>query len=494
MDSSSIRQQALGGVFWTAVERTGTTVAQFVVSIILARLLSPAEFGLVGMIGVFLVVSQSFVDSGFGKALIQRKSPTRLDESSVFYFNIIVSVFCMALLWIAAPYISAFYKEPALIAITRAMSCILVIGAFGSIQINLLTKSLDFKSQAFISMSATLISGLIAIAMAYHGYGVWSLVVMSIVGSFVTSVLYWFMSRWRPLIQFSLVSLKSYFSFGSKLLVSGIIDQIFTNLYPVIIGKLFSANVVGYYNRAQTFSQVASNSIIGVASKVLLPTLCAVNHDINRLRRIVERGMIVLVFLVFPVMVGLFVTAYPLIIFLLTDKWLPVVPILQVLCFMGIFLPLHIINLQVLQALGRSDLFLKLEIVKKATLIFSIALSFRYGIILMLVSHVFFVSFAGFAINAFYTGKLIGFGARQQFRAISSIFAAGLFMGFVIYPIQWLHLPLIALLMLQTGLGIVVYLAVSRVFKLEALHELVDLMAHYLPERHMRRLRRVFIG
>jgi teichuronic acid exporter len=492
--SLNIREQALGGILWTSIERTGATTLQFVVLVVLARFLSPADFGLVGMIGVFLMISQSFVDSGFGTALVQRGRTTRLEESSVFYFNVAVAILCTTLIWIGAPVIASFYREPALIGITRGMSIVLITGALGSVQYTLLTRSFGFRSIAIVTVSSTVISGGIGVTMAVRECGVWSLVAMSIANSGATSVLYWIVGRWRPEFRFSFGTLRDYFPFGSRLLVSGVIDQVFTNAYPIILGKLFSADVVGYYSRAQGFYQLATNTPIGIVSRVFFPTLCAVSRDTARLRGIVERGMLVLVFLVLPAMVGLFSASRPLVVLILGEKWLPTAGILQVLCFMGIFLPLHSMNLQVLQVMGRSDLYLKLEVIKKITLICSILLSFRFGLHAMLVFHVLFVSFPGFVINSFYSGRLMGLGARQQFGLVAPTFAAGLLMGSFIYPIQWLSLPAGVILGLQTTAGVIVYLAASRALKLRALRETLDLLSHYLPKQYERRLRSALLG
>lgn len=483
---TSIHHKAFAGVIWNVVERVGNQGAQFFVSIVLARLLMPAEFGLIAMVAVFLAISQTFVDSGFGTALIRTRDTTRIDESSIFYFNIAVALALVVALFFTAPLIAVFFKQPELTDLTRVLSFNLFLGAFGAIQNNLLTKRLNFKVLAKASLLSTVISGVVGVGLALRGFGVWSLVAQSLSRSFVNSALLWVLNDWRPVFYCSLNSLKKFFSFGSKLLVSGIINNIYVNMYSIILGRLYPAEVLGYYNRAQSFYSMTAMNVSGIVGKVSFPVLCTVNNDPEKMKNAMQKGIVLLTFVLFPMMIGLFVTAKPLISVLLTDKWISVVPILRVLTFMGVFAPLHIINLQVLNALGRSDLFLRLEIIKKTLMTISILISYRFGIIYMLSCHIILVSFVSFIINSYYSGKLTGYGTFRQFMDILPIFGVGIAMGLLVYPIQLVIQNNLAVLILQVIAGTIIYAGLARIVKISAMNDILQMLEPCINNKGMR--------
>jgi O-antigen/teichoic acid export membrane protein len=375
----SLKHKTIGALSWSFFERVGQNGIQFVIAIVLARLLAPAEFGLIAMLAIFMAVAQSFIDSGFGSALIQKQDASYTDECSIFYFNILVSIVAAGILCIAAPWIAEFYNAPILAPLTRALSLNLVINAFGLIQTSLLTKRIDFKLQLKVSIFATFFSGIIGILMAYKGFGVWSLVAQSLSQNLFRTCLLWLVMSWRPSWTFSLKSLRTLFSFGSKLLFSGLLDVLFQNIYLVVIGKLFSPADLGFYSRAKEFSQLPVHNLSSSIGRVTYPVFSSIQNDKNRLRDGVRKTLSMMAILTFPLMIGLMVVAKPLVIILIGDRWLPSVPYLQLLCIVGLLYPLHAINLNVLKAQGRSDLFLKLEVIKKFNALIAILVTYRWG-------------------------------------------------------------------------------------------------------------------
>ena len=357
----NLKEKAVTALFWSLLERFSQQGIQFVISILLARLLMPKEFGLIAMLTIFIAIAESFINSGFGQALIQKKNATHIDECSIFYFNIVVGVLAAGLLCLVAPWIATFYNQPLLVSLTYALSLNLIINSFGMAQTTLLTKHLDFKAQLKVSMIATFISGTIGIAMAFNGFGVWSLVAQSLSSNFFRTSLLWFFNTWRPSLSFSFASLRSMFVFGSRLLASGLLDTIFNNIYLVVIGKLFSPVTLGFYSRAKGLQQLPVSNISGIVSRVTFPVFSSVQSDKPRLKRGVHKALTILGMINFPTMIGLAIVAKPLTLVLLTVKWLPCVPYLQMLCMVGMLYPLQVINLDVLKAQGRSDIFLKLE-------------------------------------------------------------------------------------------------------------------------------------
>ncbi len=365
--TDNLQQKTVTALSWSFVESMAARSAQFVIGIILARLLFPEQFGLIGMLMIFMAVSQAFLDSGFGAALIQKQEITQTDICSVFYFNILVGLAAAGLLSLAAPWIAAFYKQPVLTPLTRALSLTLVINSFGLIQNVLLTKQINFKTQTKVTLIAGVLSGIVGITLAVHGFGVWSLAIQQISSAFVRTACLWFFSSWRPILIFSFTSLRELFGFGSRLLASGVLNQTFDNIYLVVIGRLFSAADLGFFTRAKTLNDVPSQSLSQMVGRVTFPVFSTIQDDRVRLKRGLKKALTTLVLVNFPMMIGLAIVARPLVLVLLTDKWAPSIPYLQLLCVAGLLIPLQSMNLNVLQALGRSDLFLRLEIVKKSS-------------------------------------------------------------------------------------------------------------------------------
>ncbi len=475
--NDSLKSRTFGAIFWSLLERGGQQGIQLVIAIILARVLLPAQFGLIAMLAIFMAIAQSFLDSGFGSALIQKKDATQVDSCSIFYFNVVVGIFAAGLLCLAAPWIAAFYEEPALAPLTRFLSLNLVINSFALVQSILLIRRIDFKTQLKVSIVATIGSGIIGITLAYRGFGVWSLAIQSVTSTIFRTILLWFFNKWRPSLVFSFAALKSMFAFGSKLLFSGLIDTIFRNIYIVIIGKIFTATDLGFYSRAKSCTRLSTENLTNSISRVTFPVFSSIQDDNSRLKRGVQKALTTLNFLNFPMMIGLLVTAKPLVLVLLTEKWLPCVPYMQLLCVMGLLYPLNVINLNVLKAKGRSDLFLKLEILKKILTVISIAITYRWGIMAMITGHICIVSVPAYYLNSYYTGRFIGYPLKEQVFDLLPYLGMAVVMGIGVYSLQFLPFPNNwSLLISQVLAGVIIYGAMSRIFKMPAFLEIVDIL------------------
>lgn len=424
----ALKEKTAGALFWSFIERIGQNGMQFVIAIILARLLSPAEFGLIAMLALFMAVAQSFIDSGFGSALIQKRDASHIDECSIFYFNIFVGISAAGALCLSAPWIASFYNTPILVPLTRVLSLNLIINALGLIQATLLTKHIDFKTQLKVGLLATVFSGTIGVIMAYMGFGVWSLVFQSLGQNIFRTCLLWIMVHWRPAWTFSIYSLRSLFVFGSKLLFSGLFDTVFQNIYLVVIGKLFSPTDLGFYGRARDFSQFPVQNVSSSVERVTFPVFSTIQGDKIRLKEGVRKALSMMAVLTFPMMVGLMIVARPLVVVLIGEKWLPCVSYLRLLCIVGMLYPLHVINLNVLKAQGRSDLFFRLEVIKKSMALTAIVITCRWGITAMIIGQI-VTSIIAYYLNSYYTGKLLRYSAVAQIRDVMPAFIFSCIMG-----------------------------------------------------------------
>jgi teichuronic acid exporter len=470
--TDSLKSKTIHALSWSFIEAIGARGVQFVIGIVLARLLFPEQFGLIGMLTIFMAVAQAFLNSGFGAALIQKRDATPIDTCSIFYFNIMVGLAATGLLCLAAPWIAAFYNQPILTPLTRVLSLTIVINSFGLIQNTVLAKQIDFKTLTKVSLVAGLISGAIGITMAFYGFGVWSLAVQQISSSFFGTILLWFFNTWRPALIFSLKSLREMFGFGSRLLASGLLDQIFSNVYLLVIGKVFSASDLGFFTRAKSLQELPSQTLAQMVGRVTFPVFSTMQEDPARLKRGMNKALTMLVLVNFPMMIGLAAAARPLVLVLLTEKWAESIPYLQLLCLVGLLYPLHVINLNLLQALGRSDLFLRLEIIKKILVVINIAITWRWGISAMICGML-ATSIVSYYLNSYYTGVLIGYPIREQIRDLSSYLIMTALMGMAVYAVGLLPFSSYwSMLLVQIAVGIVTYVGLCRVFRLSAFMEL----------------------
>ena len=468
----SLRSRTIHGLSWSFIESAGLQGVRFIIGIVLARVLLPAEFGLIGMLMIFMSVAQAFLDGGFGAALIQKRDATIADTSSIFYFNILVGVLAAGILCLASPWIAAFYQQPILTPLARAMSLVIVINSFGLIHITILQKEIDFKRFTKVSLMASVLSGIIGVVMAVEGFGVWSLVTQQVSGAFFQTLLLWLMNSWRPRLTFRLRSLRQMFSFGSRMLASGLIDQIFNNVYPVTIGKLFSATDLGFFTRARAFQELPSNTLSGIVGRVTFSVFSSIQDDSARLKRGLKKALTTLVLVNFPMMIGLSMVARPLVLVLLTEKWAECIPYLQLLCFYGLLYPVHLINLNILQALGKSRLFLRLEIIKKVLIVITIFVTWRWGISAMIYGMIVF-SIIAYYLNSYYTGILVGYPIQEQLHDLLPYLIMSLLMGIAVYGVGLLpfgnHW---SMLLVQTGVGTAMYVCLCRRFRLTAFMEI----------------------
>lgn len=461
----SLHEKTVTGVLWSIVENFSSQGINFVIGIILARLLLPEHYGLLAMIIVFIAISRSFLDSGFSQALIRKRDCTIADYSTVFFFNLMIGVVMAILLFSSAALISGFFDEPELINIVKVMSVLLIIDSIGLVQRTILIKNIDFKLQTKISIISDIVSGIVAIVMAYRGFGVWSLVVRQILSSSLTTLLLWNWNKWTPSLIFSISSLKELFSFGSKLLLSGLLYTFFQNIYLFVIGKYFSSADLGFYTRADQFKNLPSQNINNVIQRVTYPVLAQLQDDIPRLkdnyRKIIRSTM----FITLTLMFGLAAVSEDLILSLLGEKWLQSVIYLQLLVFVGMFYPLHSLNLNMLKVQGKSGKFLQLEIIKKTFAIPVILAGIFYGIEWMIIGMI-INSIISYFLNSFWSGKLIGYSTIDQLKDLTPSFLLSITMGGMVFFVGK-YLPFISVvnLLIQIALGglfILLYCEISR--------------------------------
>ncbi|VGO21028.1 Teichuronic acid biosynthesis protein TuaB [Pontiella sulfatireligans] len=416
----SLGKQALHGAFWSFAERFGQQGIQFVIGIVLARLLEPKDFGVLGMIMIFFALAESVVDSGFGQALIQKQDASRTDESTIFWFNLLLGLFMAGALFLAAPWISSFYGLPLLKLVTQAYALNLLINSFGIVQNALLIKDLAFKRRMVAVLASMLISGLVGIFLAIQGFGVWALVVQSLVMNATRTVGLWMVHSWRPLFVFSTTSLRRLWKFGSHLLFAGLSNTIFDNIYLVIIGRVYSASDLGFYQRSKQLVMLTSYSLSQVISQVNFPLISRIQNDPIRMRYISEKIFRSTMLLILPIMTGLALIAPSLIQVVFGEKWMPCISYFQALCVVGILYPLNLLNLDILKALGRSDLIFRLEFFKKGLVLLNITIAWRYGIMALLLGQV-CCSFLALIPNSFYNRRFIKFGILAQLSSIKGI-------------------------------------------------------------------------
>jgi len=476
---SQLKKQAISGVFWTGLQQIGKQSIGFVVSIMLARILLPEEFGLIAMIGVFMGLGALLLNAGLGQSLIRMSNPDDEDFSTVFFFNLIGSIVVYFIVFFSAPLIAEFYQQDVLTEILRWYAIIFVINAFSMVQTTRLTKLMDFKTQMQISLPSIIIGGSVGIFMANNGYGVWSLVWMAIIQSLSDTVQLWGFTKWKPKWVFNIEKFKFHFNYGYKLTLSGVLDVVFINIYTIIIGKYFAPAQVGFYNRADTLKQIPVTNISNILSKVTFPLFAEIKDDDIRLKSVYKRIMKLVIFLVAPILLILAALAEPLFRFLFTEKWLPAVPYFQILCWNGILLPIHSYNLNILKVKGRSDLFLKLEIIKKIMIALVVIVSFQFGIYGLLYGSV-FTSVVGFFINTHYTGKFLNYSALSQAKdLIPTIFMAFLVGASVYFTDLFIKDKIIwDIIRLLIGglLGGGLYLFLAYIFKMNSLTELKNIV------------------
>lgn len=417
MSETSLKRQTVDGVLWRIAEVGGTQIIQFVISIVLARLVAPDQFAAIAMLSIFIAVASVFINSGFSTALMRKNNRTQVDCDTVFYFNIAVSVLSYFILFALAPWVADFYELPQLELILRVSSITLVIGAFTGVHRTLFSAQMNFKDLTKFNIAALIISGCVGMYMAYKGFEVWALVWQNIIATTIGSLFIWYKSSWRPTLEFSWKSLREFFSFGSKLLASGLLDTIYVNMYSVVIGKLFRHSDLAFYNRAATLRNLTSSTPTGILQSVTFPALCKLQDNDDNLRNGYRKMLQVSAFVIFPLCLGIGAVSYPLINVLYTDVWIYAAALLQIIVFAGMWYPIHSINLNLLQVKGRSDLFFRLEVIKKILGVLMLCATVPLGLIAMCYGGI-ATSIISLFINTYYTGKLLKLGIVEQMKDI----------------------------------------------------------------------------
>jgi O-antigen/teichoic acid export membrane protein len=478
----SLKQKTVSGVLWALLNQFSNQGISFIISIVLARLLMPKDFGLIGMITIFISVGKSLIDSGLTSSLMRKPDADELDFSTIFYTNLAVSVVVYVIVYFSAPFIAAFFREPALVSLARILCLSFIIGAFSSIQNTQLTKKIKFKVLMMVSIPSLIFGGCVGVYMAYKGYGVWSLVGMQLAQSVVSTIQLWIRSKWMPKLVFSMQRLKEHFRFGINLAVSGILEAIFSNLYQIIIGRFFSPALVGYYTRASMLRFLPVTNISNALNKVTYPVFASIQHDDVKLKSAYKKIMQQVIFWVAPILIGMAVVAEPLFRLLFTEKWLPAVPYFQIMCAAGIMYPMHAYNLNILKVKGRSDLYLRLEIIKKiVSVLIAVVSVLQFGIYGLLYSEALW-SILGFFINAYYSGRFLNYRAIEQLKDIAPSLLAALVMGVLCF--LTLHTlaafsDIVKLLGTMT-IGMVSYYLICHTFKLSSLVEFKQILTQRL--------------
>lgn len=476
MSQDNLKKKTVKGTIWSSIERFSVQAIQFVVMIFMARVLTPSDYGIVGMVTIFIAISQSLIDSGFSQALIRKQNRTQVDNSTVFYFNIGVGVILYFTLFFCAHPISRFYHEPVLVPVTRIVSLSLPLNSLAVVQRALLTVNLNFKTQAKASLAGAVATGAVGLSMAYTGWGVWALVWAQVSGTFINVTILWLVAHWRPAWIFSKESFKELFSFGSKLMISGVIDTLYSNSYMIVIGKVFKAADLGFYTRAKNFSDFASTNITSILQRVSYPVLCTIQDEDERLADVYRRFLKLSAFIIFPLMTGLAAVAKPMILSILTDKWEYSAVLLVPICLAAMWYPIHAINLNLLQVKGRSDLFLKLEIWKKIIGICMLVATIWFGLYWMLWG-VMVNSLIALAINTNYTGKLIKLGFWKQMRDLSPILLLSLGSGVSAWAlVTFVPMPSGGALAAGAGVAILFYFTFAKLFRFNEFKELVNII------------------
>lgn len=464
MASASIKQKTINGLKWSFIDSFASQGIQFIIGIILARLLEPEKFGLIGMLTIFIAVSQVFIDSGFSQAIIRKQDCKQIDLNTVFIFNLVASILLYFSLFFSARYVGQFFNQPALCQLLKVLGIVLIINAFGLIQRTLLNKEVNFKLQSKISIISSILSGVLSIWMASNGYGVWSLVYKSISMQLITTLLFWVYNSWRPSLNFSMKSIRELFQFSSKLLASSLLDIIYRNVYYLIIGKYFTFTELGYYTRANEFQNIPSANLTQIINRVSYPVISTIQDDPEKIKAVHKKMIKGTMFLSFMLMFGLAASSKQVILLTIGEKWLPAVEYLQILCLSGVFYPLHALNLNILVVKGHSDTFLKLEVIKKILIIPTIIIGIHYGIKIMLFTMI-INSIIAFFLNSKESGKLIGYSSWEQLKDILPSFIISVIMVGGVLCIGTFRMNVIFLLSLQILIGTSIVFFLSLVMK-----------------------------
>lgn len=477
MTETDMKNKVVKGLFWKLLENGGAQGIQFIIAILLARLLSPAEYGVVGIIMIFITIANVVVQNGFSTALVQKKNADSIDFSSVCYFDLVVALVMYVLLYVAAPWIAHFYQIEELTAIVRILSLVLFPGAVISVQTAYVSRNLEFKGLFLSTLAASLVSGVISITLAYRGYGVWAMVWQQITYYVALMLVLFVTVSWKPGLYFAIDRVKVMFAFGWKLLCASLLDTIFNNLYGLLIGKIYNEELLGSYNRGEQFPKLIATNLGAAIQAVLFPAFSAKQDDIGVIRQMMRRAIQLSSFAVLPMLMGLFAVADTLVLVLLGEKWLICVPFLRIMCVSYCFWPIHITNLQAINAVGRSDVFLKLEIVKKTLSLLALLIGMQFSVTVM-VGLKAFQDFLCTFINAAPNKKLLGYSIFHQWMDVMPAALLSMVMCGVVWYVGIL-LPGIHAglrLVVQIGSGVIVYGLLAWAFRMESFKYLCDMI------------------
>jgi O-antigen/teichoic acid export membrane protein len=432
--ADTLKAKAKQGLIWSSIDNIAHQVLHFIISIIIARELSPSDYGLIGMLSIFLAIATTFVNSGLSDALIQKKDPDHKDYTTVFVFNFSAAIALYFLLFFSAPWIASFYDEPKLISLTRVLSLNLIISSLGLIQSTVLRKKIDFKTSTNINIITLILSGSVGIYLAYNNFGVWALVFQSILLTAIRVILLWLFVKWKPRMIFDMKNFKELFNYSSKLLVSWLINQVVANIYSTVIGKYYNASSLGFYTQARKIQEIPTNSINSIFQSVTFPVLSELNDNNNtvQLRNAYRRLLKLVVSINYPIMVLLFVISKPLIIFLLTSKWEPCIEFFRLFCIVGLVFPFTSINLNITKVVGKTKLYLNLVLIKRLLFISVLFFTVKYGVSAIIVGQI-IVTYLWFLIEMKYSGALIDYNLKDQFKDTLPFFLTSVLIGFFIY-------------------------------------------------------------
>ncbi len=470
-----MREKVFSNLIWRFGERILAQLISFVVTIVLARILSPTDYGIVALLTVISTILQILVDGGFGNALIQKENADDLDFSSVFYFNIIFCLVLYAGVFFLSPAIANFYSEPKMSAMLRVLGVLIIVSGVKNIQQAYISRTLQFKKFFWATLTGTLISGVVGIVLALSGMGAWALIAQILTNAIIDTVIIWITVKWRPKRMFSFRRLKSLFSYGWKLLVSTLIDTLYGNVRQLIIGKIYSSSDLAYYNRGRYIPNMIVINVNTSIDSVLFPTMSNYQSDIGKLKSMAQRSIKVSNYIMSPMMMGIAFLAEPIIKLLLTDKWLPCVPFVRIFCILYMFQPIQTVNTNIIKALGYSDIRLKQEVITKTIGLLLLLISLKYGVLMIAYAYL-LGNFINQFVNSFPSKKLIGYSYWEQLRDIMPSITLSIVMGIIVYLFSFVGLPMCLKLFVQIAVGVIIYILGSFVFKIDSFYYLLSVL------------------
>lgn len=467
--SESLKDSVIKGMFWSAVDKFGTKIISFVTNLFLARLLLPEDFGSIGMIMIFIAISNTFIESGFGSALIQKKNPSSDDYSTVFLWNLFISVVLYIILFSCAPFIATFFRIEGLEALLKVQGIVLITNSFCIIPNNYLVKHLLFNIASKINITANFFGAIVGITLAYVGWGVWSLVIRMLIISVFQGILLWIYARWKPMFVFSIQSFKELFKFGGLILLSSIFNKIYDNIQSLIIGRIFSVKDLGYYTQAKNLEQIPSDSLSVIVNQVSFPVFSKIQDDIVRLKRCVKNNLQLTTYINFPLSVFLIIVANSMFEFLFTDKWSESVPYFQILCLYSMLMSVNTTNIVAVQSVGKANYFFYSQLVKRSIGVISIFIGLQFGI-MGIIWGIAVNGYLWWIIGAFYTNKCIKYGLLEQIKDVWAWFLLSVFCGYVAnYVGSYVGLKCIGDILIKLFIFLGLYLLISNIFKLKPL-------------------------